>query len=156
MGPNILVIPCLLAVAKALSTGSSILTSNQQDVASSSCFWSGTAPFCAGFCESGYEDCGTSSCGDGACCWTGYKKYCCRGGCPEDSALKIKVEKTLAPPEMPGLTLDGHNNDICDSETEFLWCPLDAKENKECRCMRLNEVSSSVNQKVLKGGEQDL
>ncbi|KAG6039848.1 hypothetical protein E4U41_002026 [Claviceps citrina] len=41
------------------------------------CFWSGTAPFCAGGCETGYKDSGTSSCGDGACCVTGYKKYCC-------------------------------------------------------------------------------
>lgn len=46
------------------------------------CFWSGTSPFCAGSCDSGYSDCGTSGCGDGACCWTGYKKYCCRGSCP--------------------------------------------------------------------------
>lgn len=46
------------------------------------CFWSGTSPFCAGSCDSGYSDCGTSGCGNGACCWTGYKKYCCRGSCP--------------------------------------------------------------------------
>lgn len=45
------------------------------------CYWDGTAPFCAGSCPSGYNDCGTSSCGDGACCMTGYKKYCCLGAC---------------------------------------------------------------------------
>ncbi|KAI0658367.1 hypothetical protein C8Q70DRAFT_934310 [Cubamyces menziesii] len=50
----------------------------------SSCFWSGTSPFCAGSCPTGYVDCGRDGCGDGACCWTGYKVYCClesSGGC---------------------------------------------------------------------------
>lgn len=46
-----------------------------------SCYWDGTSPFCAGGCPSGYSDCATNGCGDGACCVTGYKKYCCRGGC---------------------------------------------------------------------------
>lgn len=49
----------------------------------------------------GYTDCATSGCGDGACCATGYKKYCCRGGCPNlhglhelkyDSPPKIEEE----------------------------------------------------------------
>ncbi|KAJ8475041.1 hypothetical protein ONZ51_g6820 [Trametes cubensis] len=44
----------------------------------SPCFWSGTAPFCAGACPAGYVDCGRDGCGDGACCWTGIKVYCCR------------------------------------------------------------------------------
>ncbi|KAI0327666.1 hypothetical protein GY45DRAFT_1327313 [Cubamyces sp. BRFM 1775] len=44
----------------------------------SPCFWSGTAPFCAGSCPAGYVDCGRDGCGDGACCWTGIKVYCCR------------------------------------------------------------------------------
>ncbi|QPG95375.1 hypothetical protein C2857_000323 [Epichloe festucae Fl1] len=43
-----------------------------------SCFWSGTSPFCAGACPEGYQDVETSNCGDGACCWTGYKKKCCK------------------------------------------------------------------------------
>lgn len=47
-----------------------------------SCFWSGTSPFCAGGCPDGYVDCATDGCGDGACCWTGYKKYCCIDQCP--------------------------------------------------------------------------
>lgn len=53
------------------------------------CFWSGTSPFCAGSCPSNYEDCRTDSCGDGACCWTGYKKYCCQGGCPNKKSLDV-------------------------------------------------------------------
>lgn len=44
------------------------------------CFWSGTAPFCAGSCPVGYVDCARDSCGDGACCITGIKVYCCREG----------------------------------------------------------------------------
>jgi hypothetical protein len=47
------------------------------------CYWSGTAPFCSGQCFSGQVECNTSSCGDGHCCWTGHKKYCCYGTtCP--------------------------------------------------------------------------
>ncbi|KAF2679610.1 hypothetical protein K458DRAFT_283402, partial [Lentithecium fluviatile CBS 122367] len=42
------------------------------------CFWDGTAPFCAGSCPDGYTECNRGSCGDGACCWTGIKTYCCK------------------------------------------------------------------------------
>jgi hypothetical protein len=42
------------------------------------CYWDGTAPFCAGSCSPGYTQQGTSTCGDGACCWTGNKAYCCQ------------------------------------------------------------------------------
>ncbi|PPQ87320.1 hypothetical protein CVT25_002068 [Psilocybe cyanescens] len=44
------------------------------------CYWDGTAPFCAGSCPDGYEEANRGSCGDGACCWTGYKFLCCRIG----------------------------------------------------------------------------
>ncbi|HEX6473129.1 MAG TPA: hypothetical protein VF069_28825 [Streptosporangiaceae bacterium] len=43
-----------------------------------SCYWDGTAPFCAGGCPAGYVERMRNSCGDGACCWTGYKVYCCK------------------------------------------------------------------------------
>ncbi len=42
-----------------------------------SCYWDGTSPFCAGSCPAGYTERGRSACGDGACCVTGYKVYCC-------------------------------------------------------------------------------
>ena len=42
------------------------------------CYWDGTAPFCAGSCPTGYTEEGRGFCGDGACCWTGYKFLCCR------------------------------------------------------------------------------
>ncbi|KAF8160666.1 hypothetical protein B0H34DRAFT_672813 [Crassisporium funariophilum] len=47
-------------------------------VAGSNCFWSGTAPFCAGGCGTGYTEEIKDSCGDGACCITGYKAKCCK------------------------------------------------------------------------------
>lgn len=53
----------------------------RDDSTQQSCYWSGTSPFCAGGCDAGYSDCATDGCGNGACCVTGYKKYCCRGGC---------------------------------------------------------------------------
>jgi hypothetical protein len=42
------------------------------------CYWDGTAPFCAGACPAGYTAQRRDSCGDGACCITGYKVYCCK------------------------------------------------------------------------------
>ena len=42
------------------------------------CYWDGTAPFCAGSCPTGYTEKERGSCGDGACCWTGYKVLCCK------------------------------------------------------------------------------
>jgi len=42
------------------------------------CFWSGTAPFCQGRCPSKvYVTKASDSCGDGKCCLTGTKKFCC-------------------------------------------------------------------------------
>jgi hypothetical protein len=41
------------------------------------CFWDGTAPFCEGRCPVGYKVVQMSECGDGRCCWTGWKVLCC-------------------------------------------------------------------------------
>jgi hypothetical protein len=38
--------------------------------------WRGTAPFCDGSCNAGERQIGVSSCGDGACCWSGHKVLC--------------------------------------------------------------------------------
>ena len=48
------------------------------------CYWDGTSPFCGGSCntDEGYIACKTDGCGPGACCVTGYKKYCCKDACP--------------------------------------------------------------------------
>jgi len=42
------------------------------------CYWDGTSPFCAGGCPQGYYEDRRDTCGDGACCWTGYKVRCCK------------------------------------------------------------------------------
>ncbi|XP_035662086.1 uncharacterized protein LOC118406262 isoform X2 [Branchiostoma floridae] len=43
------------------------------------CYWEGTFPFCKpGACDSGIKVRG-DNCGDGRCCWTGSKIYCCNG-----------------------------------------------------------------------------
>ncbi len=50
---------------------------NEREAAT--CHWEGTAPFCAAACPAGYTEQGRDICGDGACCWAGYKLYCCTG-----------------------------------------------------------------------------
>ncbi|KAH8167839.1 hypothetical protein CIB48_g392 [Xylaria polymorpha] len=95
MGPEFLTMLALSALACA----SAIAIANETSTAVGACYWSGTSPFCAGSCDRGYEDCGTDDCGDGACCWTGYKKYCCRGGCPDRKALQIELAEGSGSPE---------------------------------------------------------
>ncbi|KAF5544861.1 hypothetical protein FNAPI_9300 [Fusarium napiforme] len=53
------------------------LVKQQDKVGASGCRWEGTAPYCAGECESGWSERGRSQCGDGNCCWTGSKALCC-------------------------------------------------------------------------------
>ncbi|KAI3329903.1 hypothetical protein F4824DRAFT_480562 [Ustulina deusta] len=106
MRPQILAMLSLSALACASAVDTQLIGSDPQtDVPS--CFWSGTAPFCAGSCDVGYTDCGTSGCGDGACCVTGYKKYCCLGGCPVGKALEIGESPNDA---VPKSELDGGEN----------------------------------------------
>ncbi|KAI1104965.1 hypothetical protein F4804DRAFT_165978 [Jackrogersella minutella] len=155
MGLNILALLCLLVMVKAISIDVQVFTNGQHDK-SANCFWSGTSPFCAGSCDSGYSDCGTSGCGDGACCVTGYKKYCCLGGCSGSHALGVEHQQSSKSPETPMVKLDGDNDDICHPKTELLCCPPGAKKNKECTCMKLNAVSQRVNsEKVLKAKGDD-
>ncbi|KAI1661250.1 hypothetical protein F4813DRAFT_346919 [Daldinia decipiens] len=79
MGPKFLSLLFLLSVSAAKAI----------DIDVDNCYWSGTAPFCAGSCDAGYTECSTDGCGDGACCTTGYKKYCCLGStCPDNTTLE--------------------------------------------------------------------
>lgn len=41
------------------------------------CYWDGTAPLCEGNCRDGWSTNATDRCGDGKCCVTGQKAYCC-------------------------------------------------------------------------------
>jgi hypothetical protein len=52
--------------------------------------WRGTAPFCDGSCNPGETQVATSSCGDGACCWTGHKVLC-RNSQPTCAAVQTKT-----------------------------------------------------------------
>ena len=42
------------------------------------CFWKGTAPFCGGICPLGFTNMKEDDCGDGDCCFTGFKVFCCQ------------------------------------------------------------------------------
>lgn len=54
-----------------------VLESDERILVECQCFWEGTAPFCDGQCPLGYVGIRYDSCGDGACCWTGWKVLCC-------------------------------------------------------------------------------
>lgn len=72
-----------IAVALAASLFATILANPVEGVTelgarqASNCSWKGTAPFCSGVCPPGTILLTIDPCGDGACCWTGYKAYCC-------------------------------------------------------------------------------
>ena len=64
--------------ASALAGAANAATVPPEGLAAGACYWDGTAPFCAGGCPQGYTEKKRNSCGDGACCVTGYKVYCCK------------------------------------------------------------------------------
>lgn len=67
------------AAMKYLLTNSPVgHQANENGPAPAGCYWDGTAPFCAGSCDSGYTETDRGSCGDSRCCWTGYKVLCCK------------------------------------------------------------------------------
>ncbi|XP_074783649.1 complement receptor type 1-like isoform X2 [Athene noctua] len=39
-------------------------------------YWSGTAPICFGVCKGKHKELKRSQCGNGSCCWLGYKSFC--------------------------------------------------------------------------------
>ncbi|XP_063273703.1 complement receptor type 1-like [Prinia subflava] len=39
-------------------------------------YWSGTAPICLGGCKGRHKELKRSQCGNGSCCWLGYKSFC--------------------------------------------------------------------------------
>lgn len=54
-----------------------VLESDAPLLVESTCFWEGTAPWCDGACPLGYVGIRYDSCGDGYCCWVGWKVLCC-------------------------------------------------------------------------------
>ncbi|KAI0332543.1 hypothetical protein GY45DRAFT_454758 [Cubamyces sp. BRFM 1775] len=97
MGTNAVIVESNAAVVKPvvaaanttdLATASpapveSSLVGNDAALEVSPCYWDGVAPFCNGACPYGYVDCGRDYCGDGFCCVTGIKVWCCREGSGE-------------------------------------------------------------------------
>merc|ERR1712071_477795 len=41
------------------------------------CYWDGNSPICNGTCREGWTKKAADRCGDGKCCLTGMKAYCC-------------------------------------------------------------------------------
>ncbi|XP_064588326.1 uncharacterized protein LOC135457555 isoform X5 [Zonotrichia leucophrys gambelii] len=56
------------------------LTSCQEPEGDLDTYWSGTAPICLGGCKGRHKELKRSQCGNGSCCWLGYKSFC-RGIC---------------------------------------------------------------------------
>ena len=56
------------------------------------CYWSGTAPFCAGSCMPGENTCAWDQCGDGECCsFATLKAFCCTGPCPKNGTSRQEI-----------------------------------------------------------------
>lgn len=58
------------------------------DITPADCYWDGTAPFCAGACGPGYQECGRSADGGGRTCVKGTKAMCCSQSCPAMQLLE--------------------------------------------------------------------
>ncbi|XP_066190994.1 uncharacterized protein [Sylvia atricapilla] len=69
---------CLLFLA-VLAT----LVSCQDPEGELDTYWSGTAPICLGGCKGRHKELKRSQCGNGSCCWLGYKSFC-RGKAPQE------------------------------------------------------------------------
>ncbi|PFH62173.1 hypothetical protein XA68_14842 [Ophiocordyceps unilateralis] len=69
------IILAALSPAFVLLTAASPAEMSSAQVAApdAGCYWSGTAPFCAGHCPSPYVECKQEK----QNCWTGHKSRCC-------------------------------------------------------------------------------
>lgn len=61
-----------------LATVTSTATLSAASPSPSNCVWEGTAPFCDGKCHTGFTQINEDNCGNGDCCATGFKVYCCQ------------------------------------------------------------------------------
>ncbi|KAE9972930.1 hypothetical protein EG328_003572 [Venturia inaequalis] len=89
-----IVLPLLIAIAYAGVIDIHIDTTG--DVIQADCYWDGTAPFCAGACGPGYQECGRSASGGGQPCVTGTKAMCCSQSCP---AMQFTEPARVQPPK---------------------------------------------------------
>ena len=65
------------AVSTTMTT-STTATFSAPSPTPSNCVWEGTAPFCDGKCGTGFTQIKEDNCGNGDCCWTGFKSFCCQ------------------------------------------------------------------------------
>ncbi|KFY55231.1 hypothetical protein V497_07119 [Pseudogymnoascus sp. VKM F-4516 (FW-969)] len=77
MRSAILIVSALFSLAAGAAIDSDVLTKHE-NVGRATCSWIGHAPMCKpGNCPAGTQACAQDFCGDGACCFTGFKVKCC-------------------------------------------------------------------------------
>jgi hypothetical protein len=78
------IIVVLFTVGVVASPTSGLVNRAEEDICPppEGCYYDGTAPFCFGGCNPGYNECSRSDSGCGVGCWTGQKAFCCKGACP--------------------------------------------------------------------------
>ncbi|XP_025063425.1 CUB and sushi domain-containing protein 3-like [Alligator sinensis] len=59
-----------------LVVGLAGLAASQEQEELPDTYWSGTAPLCLGGCKGKHKELKRSLCGNGSCCWLGYKSFC--------------------------------------------------------------------------------
>ncbi|XP_048824405.1 CUB and sushi domain-containing protein 3-like isoform X2 [Lagopus muta] len=91
-------------------------------------YWSGTAPICMGGCKGKHKELKRSQCGNGSCCWLGYKSFC-RVNCgrPEADFNSVVhgndwwVGSVVRYSCRPGFMLLGNPASACQSDGH--WTP---------------------------------
>ncbi|XP_074704888.1 complement receptor type 2-like isoform X3 [Strix aluco] len=91
-------------------------------------YWSGTAPICFGVCKGKHKELKRSQCGNGSCCWLGYKSFC-RVNCgrPEADLNSVVygndwwVGSVVRYSCQPGFLLLGDPASACQSDGH--WTP---------------------------------
>ncbi|XP_053819211.1 uncharacterized protein LOC128799118 [Vidua chalybeata] len=66
----------MMALGLLFLTVLATLTSCQDPEGDLDTYWSGTAPICVGGCKGRHKELKRSQCGNGSCCWLGYKSFC--------------------------------------------------------------------------------
>ena len=131
----------------------------QKSMMPGGCYWSGTAPFCAGGCAPGESTCFYDRIGDGKICYSGVKAMCCSEAslCPHEAngtlggiicILRAKIPIGLHLPisdlrsmlirclclEKLEKTANDPHDDYCPPGKVIL-CPPGAETNEDCKCL---------------------
>ncbi|KAM4757180.1 complement receptor type 2-like [Cyanocitta cristata] len=106
-------------------------------------YWSGTAPICVGGCKGRHKELKRSQCGNGSCCWLGYKSFC-RVNCgrPEADFNSVVhgndwwVGSVVRYSCRPGFLLLGEPASACQSDGRWTPKPSCLREYRRCRAER--------------------